>query len=246
MTTRLIRRMTALAAGASTVLFFAVAGAQNMFAPVATPACAAARLHSRTGLEMSINGGIGGLVNESSSQFTDRPRASDQLFAPGVGVQVWSGYRFRPWVSLGGLLTYQNNQPRDLPAGTTAGVSNSMTAGGYARVYVGSALGWHHLDPWFSVGISPFSTRWTDHETANGPVHTRVTAVSIPVTLGLDYNLSDTLAAGFMIQGSPWVPIESCANEASGPMICTTGSFGSGGSNVFLFAGLGLRMTMPN
>lgn len=254
-----VGRLAGLASGVATALCVASAGAQTVEPATmgetpattseTTPATTSeaprteSGLHPRTGVEVSVVTGAGGHINDSSTAFRDVPQAQDHLFWPGFGVQMWTGYRFLPWLSMGGHFAFQNNPSRDLPPGTTAGVANSVSAGVYARVYVGSAIGWRRIDPWISVGVNPFSTLWADHQTPIGGTRARIAAVGIPVSVGLDYNFTPWLAAGLTFQASPWIPFEACQNAPGGQIsACSSNNLAT---NTYFFAGVGVRATLP-
>ena len=97
------------------------------------------------------------------------------------------------------------------PPGTTAGFANSVSAGVYARLYFGSALGWKRIEPWISVGINPFSTMWATHARPTETVTNRF-AIGVDSDLQSGSITTSRVARRRMLfQASPWVPFEACA-----------------------------------
>jgi hypothetical protein len=204
-------------------------------------ACDATRVDAaRRGVEADVRLGLGGHIDSSSTAFSDRPRANDSLFWPGFALQTTVGYRFTPWISAGAHFGYQNNQARDLPQGTTAGDVNTFAVGVYGRFYLGGLLRWRYFDPSFSVGVDPYAAVFVRHDTPIGGVSSEITTVAIPMSLNLDFYPVRALAVGLQTQISPWVPWRRCDSNPRTGTTCTGADLET---NVYFFAGLGVRYT---
>ena len=197
--------------------------------------------HDGSGIEMAIHGGGGGFLNDSSTAFRDQPRAQDHLYWPGFGGQTEIGWRFRSYVSLTGHFTYQNNQPRDLPLGTTDGWANSYAVGINLRAYIGSMLHIRVVDPWVAVGFDPWAAVYAGHATPLGNANNRFTAVAVPMSIGLDFNVVRQVALGVMGQASPWFAWEGCSNLPTQGEVCTRDGLAN---NWYGFIGATARFTV--
>jgi hypothetical protein len=195
---------------------------------------------ARQGVEADLRLGAGGHINSSSTAFTNQPRANDNLFWPGFALQTTVGYRFIPWLSAGAHFGYQNNQARDLPQGTTGGDVNTFAVGVYTRFYLGGLLHWRVFDPSVSVGVDPYAGVFVRHDTPIGLVSSDITTVAIPISLNLDFHPIRPLAIGLQTQISPWIPWRRCDSSPLTGTSCTGDNLGT---NVYFFAGLGVRYT---
>lgn len=197
----------------------------------------------RKGWELSGHVGIGGFTDMSSTAFQDLPQAQDRLWWPGASAQIMLGHRFAHWISLGTLVSANHFPRNDLPPGATGGVAASLHHGAYARFYFGRLLGSRTFDPWVSGAFTWSATFWTDHDMPSGDVRTRVSNVSIPLSVGLNYNLTSRIGVSVMGQVTPWIPWERCSNTSGGPTICTDVDLEP---NVHLFGGAGVSVLLPD
>jgi hypothetical protein len=199
----------------------------------------------RVGSDFVLYLGAGGYVNGSATAFTNLPRGQNPtLFWPGFGAQSWIGYRFVPWMSVAGHLAYQNNPQRALPQGATSGTFNTFSSGVAANFYLGSAAHFRHWEPWFSVGVDPYAAAWASFSTPLGDINRRVTSVSIPFTLGVEYRVNRYFSAGLLAQASPWVPYQNCQSPTPGAAwVCSNQNLGT---NTYLYFGAGVRVLWPH
>jgi hypothetical protein len=195
------------------------------------------------GPEASLNMGVGGFTNGSSAAFSNQPNPGDHLYGAGFGAEFTFGGRITPWLSVGAALHWQISPAQDLPQGTTGGVANSVATGPYARVYFGSAFHWRYWEPTLGVGVQPASYLWADHSTPSGNLQTRITAVAVPVQVGLEYNINRVVAAGVLFEGSPWISTERCGStQPGGPLLCTGNNYAT---NVYLYGAANVRVQLP-
>lgn len=207
------------------------------------------RWRDRTGPEVALHVGVGSHLDDSSTAFTTVRRAQDHWFWPGLALDLTGGHRLLPSFSLGVHANYQHRPSRDLPVGTYDGVLHHLAAGVYARFYAGTALrfrsrGLAGLEPWLSAGIDPIAALWTFHRTSAGTQRTRILAYAFPMVFALDFDVSPHVSLGLQTQISPWIPWQYCTHPPAGPSTCIGEN--SLEPNVYLFAGIGMRLTFPS
>jgi hypothetical protein len=237
-----------------TALFIGVAAASVAVAPaasaqqlptaqpqVACEGCTHEPHPHWSGFEIALHGGGGGFFDTSSTAFTTQPHAQDHQFWPGGAAQGEAGWRFGRYVSLTGHFTYQNNQARDLPLGTTGGWSDAFAVGVNIRAYIGGILHVPIIDPWVAVGFDPWASVHVTHNTSIGDMHSRVTAVAVPMSIGIDFNILRHVALGVMAQVSPWVPWQSCSDSPAAAETCANSNLAM---NWYGFVGGTVRFTI--
>lgn len=196
----------------------------------------------RTGVDLAVNVGAGGHINDSSTAFTDQPRAADHLFWPGPAAQLEVGARPLNYLTVGARFAYQFNPQRDLPQGATAGQAHTFSVGVFGRFYLGSALRWRRVDPWASVGVDPYAMVWVRHDTPLGRVEQQIYTVSIPMSLGVDFYLTRRFSLGLQGQIAPWIAWQRCGQNPVTGSACTQENLGT---NPYVFAGIQARYVFP-
>lgn len=221
-------------------------------AVLVTSASASASAQSRAdraeqrGAEVSIHVGAGSFTNPSAPAFTVTKGGNVQRAGPGPGAIFAMGWRFLPWLSAGVRLGYQYAFARNLPAPATSGNTDLIMAGFYARFYAGTALGWRAVQPWFGAGIDPAAIASVQTRFPGGAglqantVGLTVYSFAVPVTAGLDYNITPTWSVGLLAEGSQWFPQSSCGSTQNLPqtMGCRSGPLDTA---TYWFAGAGMR-----
>jgi hypothetical protein len=151
------------------------------------------------------------------------------------------GWRIKPSFSIGGHLYYQYSPAYGLAEGTidrmsggmfqiNGGHSDVVAAGVYGRFYIGSAVGLRRVDPWIGVGFDLPSPVWVSTQvhgtrqvtTTTGPVTQTVdgsllltvASFAVPVSVGLDYNVSPEFSLGIGAHLSFLFPYGRCGNTS--------------------------------
>ena len=216
------------------------------------------RWDHRIGLELTAQLGMGMGFDTGADTFELVADGQGQRLAPGLGINVALGWRPTPAFSIGGHLYYQysaanglNTTPRPASGMSTSGSTTMTTdatftptgghtdlvsAGIYARLYIGALVHARRIEPWIGVGFDWPSVGWvatqvhTDAVTEtsvmgipvsrspqslDGTLQHTVSAVSIPFSAGFDFNVSPELSLGVTGTVSLWFPYSQCGSRAT-------------------------------
>jgi hypothetical protein len=187
----------------------------------------------RVGLELTAQVGMGMGFDPGADTFELTSDAQGSRLAPGLGLNLALGWRPTPAFSLGGHLYYQYTPARGLRETpidrdgltftVTGGHTDMVTAGIYARLYIGALAHVRRIDPWIGVGFDWPAVGWvgTNIQVAlpgspfKGTLQQTVSAVALPISAGFDVNVSPELSLGVTGTVSLWFPYSQCGNASA-------------------------------
>jgi hypothetical protein len=146
------------------------------------------------------------------------------------GVRVAVGYRFAPWLSVGGYFTYANfaakdgTDSADYVDGTNFLERQLWSIGLYGRYYL---VQLHpRLQPWIELGVgysqdNASYVRDVVQSMAAGPDHQQYVleaqGITVPLTVGLDWRVAPGVSFGPMIGYSGVFTFSACASVSANP-----------------------------
>jgi hypothetical protein len=190
---------------------------------------------SRTGLEPTISVGTGGFFpSQSISSLAMGQRD------PFVAIHVLLLYRVFPPIDLGLHSAHQWLAVSGLPAGASA-YSSAAGGGMMTRFHPLSLANISWIDPSIGVGVDMFAySRQTTRLTVPvvDEIRNAISGVALPLVLGLDFMVLDSLALSGTAMWGPWWFAEACSSQGTGLPACAPTT----GTSYYYYLGLGLRL----